>query len=65
MKIVSREVGTGYIGGKSVGMLLARKIIKNADGAMADIQRYLEPDDSFLSVQTCIIPILYRTAGGS
>ncbi len=65
LKIVSREVGTGYIGGKSVGMLLARKIIKNADGAMADIQRYLEPDDSFLSVQTCIIPILYRTAGGS
>ncbi len=47
LKIVSREVGTGYIGGKSVGMLLARKIIKNADGAMADIQRYLEPDDSF------------------
>lgn len=30
LKIVSREVGTGYIGGKSVGMLLARKIIKNA-----------------------------------
>lgn len=47
LKIVSREVGTGYIGGKSVGMLLARKIIKNADGEMADIQRYLEPDDSF------------------
>lgn len=47
VKIVSREVGTGYIGGKSVGMLLARKIIKNAEGEMADIQSYLEPDDSF------------------
>lgn len=47
VKIVSREVGTGYIGGKSVGMLLARKIIKNADGDMADIQKRMEPDDSF------------------
>lgn len=47
LKIVSREVGTGYIGGKSVGMLLARKIIKNAQGEMAEIQNYLEPDDSF------------------
>ena len=32
LKIVSREIGTGYIGGKSVGMLLARKIIKDAQG---------------------------------
>lgn len=47
LKIVSREIGTGYIGGKSVGMLLARKIIKNAGGEMAQIQDYLEPDDSF------------------
>ncbi len=47
LKIVSREIGTGYIGGKSVGMLLARKIIKNADGEMECIQKYLEPDDSF------------------
>ena len=47
VKIVSRKVGTGYIGGKSVGMLLARKIIKNADGDMAGIQKRMEPDDSF------------------
>ena len=40
-------MGTGYIGGKSVGMLLARKIIKNADGDMAGIQKRMEPDDSF------------------
>lgn len=47
VKIISRKVGTGYIGGKSVGMLLARKIIKNADGDMAGIQKRMEPDDSF------------------
>ena len=47
LKIVSREIGTGYIGGQSVGMLLARRIIKNAEGEMAEIQNYLEPDDSF------------------
>lgn len=47
VKIVSRKVGTGYIGGKSVGMLLARKIIKNADGDMAGIQKRMEPDDFF------------------
>ena len=45
VKIVSRKVGTGYIGGKSVGMLLARKIIKNADGDMAGIQKRMEPDE--------------------
>ena len=47
LKIVSREIGTGYIGGKSVGMILARKIIKNAQGDNRDIEKYLEPDDSF------------------
>ena len=47
VKIVSRKVGTGYIGGKSVGMLLVRKIIKNAAGDMAGIQKRMEPDDSF------------------
>ena len=47
LKIVSREIGTGYIGGKSVGMLLARKIIKDASGEMSDLAQYLEPDDSF------------------
>lgn len=44
LKIVSREVGTGYIGGKSVGMLLARKIIRSLD---EEISRHLERDDSF------------------
>jgi hypothetical protein len=30
--IASREVGTGFIGGKSVGMLLARKILEQEGG---------------------------------
>ncbi len=45
LTIASREVGTGYIGGKSVGMLLARKILEH-DGD----ERFtplLEPHDSF------------------
>lgn len=43
--IASREVGTGFIGGKSVGMLLARKILE-----MEGKDRFtplLEPHDSF------------------
>ena len=37
-------VGTGMIGGKSCGMLLARAIIRNKE---ADISEVLEPHDSF------------------
>lgn len=45
LKIASREVGTGYIGGKSVGMLLARKILETEEnGRMA---AFLEPHDSY------------------
>ncbi|MBU8906432.1 PEP/pyruvate-binding domain-containing protein [Desertibacillus haloalkaliphilus] len=43
--IASREVGTGFIGGKSVGMLLARKIIEKDGGDR--FQPYMEPHDSF------------------
>ncbi len=43
--IASREVGTGFIGGKSVGMLLARKIIEiEGEGHFTPL---LEPHDSF------------------
>lgn len=45
LQIVSREVGTGFIGGKSVGMLLARKIL--ADDKKGRFSRYIEPHDSF------------------
>jgi hypothetical protein len=37
-------IGTGMIGGKSCGMLLARAIIRNREPEIAD---YLEPHDSF------------------
>ncbi len=45
MKIASREVGTGPIGGKSIGMLVARKILET-DGK-GSFEQYMEPHDSF------------------
>lgn len=45
LKIASREVGTGYIGGKSVGMLLARKILETEENGR--LAAYLEPHDSY------------------
>ena len=42
--IKSRLVGTGFIGGKAVGMLLANKIIAKDQ---PDLSRNLEPHDSF------------------
>ena len=43
-EIRRREIGTGLIGGKSTGMLLARKLIENK---RPDIASRLEPHDSF------------------
>lgn len=45
LQIASREIGTGFIGGKSVGMLLARNILKKESG-MRFIP-FLEEHDSF------------------
>lgn len=45
LAIASREIGTGFIGGKSVGMLLARKILEVEGGDR--FTQYLEPHDSF------------------
>ena len=42
--IKSRLVGTGFIGGKAVGMLLANKIIAKDQ---PDLRKNLEPHDSF------------------
>jgi hypothetical protein len=42
--IKSRLIGTGFIGGKAVGMLLANKIVAKDD---LDLSRHLEPHDSF------------------
>lgn len=44
LAIWKRMVGTGLIGGKSVGMLLARAILRKADPRW---ERLLEPHDSF------------------
>lgn len=45
LQIASREVGTGFIGGKSVGMLIARKILEKESKELFDT--YLEPHDSY------------------
>ncbi|MDP4125783.1 MAG: PEP/pyruvate-binding domain-containing protein [Bacillota bacterium] len=44
LSLKSRLIGSGFIGGKAVGMLLARKIIFQSSEAWKDI---LEPHDSF------------------
>lgn len=45
MEIKRREIGTGCIGGKAVGMLLARNIIRDTDPAL--YARRIEPHDSY------------------
>ncbi len=45
LAIKARLIGTGYIGGKTVGMLLARKILVN--DTSFDWGTWIEPHDSF------------------
>lgn len=45
LKIAAREIGTGFIGGKSVGMLLARKILEKE--GKDRFKPFLEPHDSY------------------
>jgi len=45
LAIASRVVGSGRIGGKSVGMLLARKILEHEGDPR--VTRHLEPHDSY------------------
>ena len=45
IEIKSRLIGTGFIGGKAVGMLLARKILSKSK--LLDWPRLSEPHDSF------------------
>lgn len=45
LTIASREVGTGLIGGKSIGMLLARKILEGED--QDRFNSFIEPHDSY------------------
>ena len=44
LDINRRLIGSGTIGGKAAGMLLARKIIQNE---RPDLEEYIEPHDSF------------------
>lgn len=44
LQIKERMIGSGSIGGKATGMLLARKIIENM---RKDLKPFLEPHDSF------------------
>ncbi|PLX69360.1 MAG: hypothetical protein C0603_00080 [Denitrovibrio sp.] len=43
--IRKRTIGSGYIGGKAAGMLIARKIVKNYHPEL--YEKHSEPDDSF------------------
>ena len=45
MAIKKREIGTGCIGGKAVGMLLARRVLQATDPAL--YERRIEPHDSY------------------
>jgi len=45
LEIHNRLVGSGFIGGKAVGMLLARRILQS--DSETDWSEYLEPHDSF------------------
>ena len=45
IRIGQREIGTGFIGGKSVGMLVARKILRAADPER--FSKVLEAHDSY------------------
>jgi len=45
LEIHNRLIGSGFIGGKAVGMLLARKILQSS--TETDWSQYLEPHDSF------------------
>jgi len=44
LSIYSREIGTGFIGGKSIGMILARKILESSSERFS---AYMEPHDSY------------------
>ncbi len=45
LTIASREVGTGFIGGKSIGMLIARKILEKE--AKERFELFMEAHDSY------------------
>ncbi len=56
-EIRRRMIGTGLIGGKTVGMLLARAILRDADPRFADL---IEPHDSFFMGSDVFYTFLVR-----
>ena len=47
VRVAGREIGSGYIGGKSVGMLLARQMLMKDPADAARFQPLMESNDSF------------------
>ena len=47
VQIASREIGTGFIGGKSIGMLMATAIVSKSEDTKEYFKDILEPHDSF------------------
>lgn len=47
VQIASREIGTGFIGGKSIGMLMATAIVSKSEETKEYFKDILEPHDSF------------------
>ncbi|MGN1032789.1 MAG: PEP/pyruvate-binding domain-containing protein, partial [Intestinibacter sp.] len=47
IQIASREIGTGFIGGKSIGMLMATAMITKSEETKDYFKDILEPHDSF------------------
>lgn len=47
IEIAYREIGTGFIGGKSIGMLLATSILRKSEEYKEEFNELLEPHDSF------------------
>lgn len=47
LQIAAREIGSGYIGGKSVGMLLARRILTRGQEYRSYFRPFMEPHDSY------------------
>ena len=59
--IKSRLIGSGFIGGKAIGMLLARKILENDDPEYW--KEKLEAHDSFYIAVRCFYTYIFRVCG--
>ena len=62
LRVKKRMIGTGKIGGKSCGMLLARSIVEKC---LPDLAERLEPHDSFFIGDHVFIPTWFTMACGT